>query len=112
MNNNEAAPIDVSAYAGISFYAKSSIGSGISVQFATANTGSYCYCVESNNCTEDTSVIFDVAPDWTQYTVRFADLNQPANFPFYSGGLVTIKFASNGTVPYFDFWIDDVRLIH
>jgi len=110
--NNEATPIDVSAYAGISFYAKSSLGSAISVQFATVNTGSYCYCVASNNCTEDTLVITNVAPDWTQYTVRFADLLQPANFPFDSRGLVTIKFASNGSIPYVDFWIDDVRLIH
>jgi len=110
--NNEATPIGVSEYAGISFYAKSSLGSAISVQFATVNTGSYCYCVASNNCTEDTLVITNVAPDWTQYTVRFADLLQPANFPFDSRGLVTIKFASNGSIPYFDFWIDDVRLIH
>jgi len=109
-------PTDVSAYAGISFYAKSSERTAISVQFATtANDPSYCGCAAQSRCAEHTSVITNVAPDWTQYTVRFADLRQPANFgviPFYSSGLLTIKFASNSNIPQFDFWIDDVTLIH
>ena len=114
-SNTWVRPTDVSAYSGISFYAKSSQRSAISVQFATTdNDPHYCGCSD-HGCAEHSFVVTNVAPDWTQYTVRFSDLRQPANFanvPFYSPGLLSIKFADNGNIPQFDFLIDDVTLIH
>jgi len=112
-------PTDVSMYKGISFFAKSALtpGSDISVQFATPDTDpSYCSCATTGLCyTTHFAVVPAVAAAWTKYTVMFADLKQPtyvmAPIPFDPTSLLTINFASNGPLPAFDFWIDDVTLI-
>jgi len=109
---------DVSAYTGISFYAKSSIASDLSVQFPTADTlPDYCTCAASGNCYATHSrLISALAADWTKYTIKFVDLIQPtyvmSPVPFDRTSLVAIDFASNGPVSTFDFWIDDITLIH
>ena len=110
-------PTDVSMYKGISFYAKSSMMSDVSVQFSTPDTDpSYCTCQALSLCyTTHAKVVPMLAADWTKYTVMFTDLTQPtyvmAPVPFDPTSLLTINFASNGPLAAFDFWIDDVTLI-
>jgi hypothetical protein len=110
-------PTDVSAYTGISFYAKSSMMSDISVQFATPDTDpSYCSCQAANLCyTTHAAVVPMIAAAWTKYTVKFTDLKQPtytmAPVPFDPTSLLTINFASNGPLPMFDYWVDEVTLV-
>jgi len=109
---------DVSAYTGISFYAKSSMMSDISVQFPTADTTpDYCTCFAANLCyVVHSTVVLAIAADWTRYTIKFADLRQPSYaltpVAFDPSSLLAIDFATNGVVPAFDFWIDDITLIH
>jgi len=110
-------PTDVSMYTGISFYAKSANMSDVSVQFSTPDTDpSYCTCQAASLCyTTHAAVVPMIAAAWTQYTVKFADLKQPtyvmAPVPFDPTSLLTINFASNGPVPMFDYWIDEVTLV-
>jgi hypothetical protein len=109
---------DLSAYNGISFYAKSSLASDISVDFATADTSpSYCTCDATGICYAVHSILLRAVPaDWTKYTVKFSDLMQPeyvfSPIPLDRTSVLDIDFASNGPVATFDFWIDDVTLIH
>jgi hypothetical protein len=112
-----AMPTDVSAYTGISFYAKSSMASDVSVQFPIPDTvPDYCTCRPAGLCYgTHFALIQGLAADWTKYTVKFADLKQPpeikAPIPFDRVNLLEIDFMSNGPVPMFDFWIDDISLI-
>jgi hypothetical protein len=108
---------DVSAYNGISFFAKSSLASDIMVEFPTDDTDpAYCTCDAAFVCYASHYVIVPaVAADWTKYTIKFSDLKQPtytvSPIPFDRTSLLQIDFDSNGPVDAFDFWIDDVTLI-
>jgi len=108
-------PTDVSVYRGISFYAKSSMQSGVKVQFATPDTDfSYCTCLVTNGCSQHGLLVPSLASDWTKYTILFADLHQATNVtpvPFDPTSLLTIEFMANTPVAAFDFWIDDITLI-
>ena len=77
----------------------------------------YCTCDAASLCYASHRVLVPaVAADWTKYTIKFSDLKQPlyvfSPIPFDRTSLVTVDFASNGPVPAFDFWIDDITLIH
>jgi hypothetical protein len=111
------APTDLSSYSGISFWAKSgSVVSDINVQIGTTDTDpNYCTCVSTNNCYVTHAFLLRAVPQAeTKYTVRFAELKQPFYvtnpIPFDPTRVLTIIFASNGPVPYFDYWIDEVSL--
>jgi hypothetical protein len=109
-------PTDLSAYTGISFMAKSSMMSDISVQFATPDTDpSYCTCATTGSCySTHFALVTAVAADWTKYTVKFADLHQPmygTPVAFDPTSVLTINFASNGPLAMFDYWLDDITLV-
>ena len=110
-------PVDLSAYAGISFWAKSDSASDIVVQFSTPDTDPrYCTCLATGNCyTTHAQIVTGVSQVERKYTVRWVDLHQPTftmlPIPFDPSNVLNILFASNGPVPQFDFWIDEITLI-
>jgi len=112
-----AGTVDLSAYSGISFWAKSDTRSDINVQFGTPDTDPrYCTCLTSGNCySTHSQLLIGVSPVETKYTVRWVDLRQPtyvmAPVPFDPTNVLNIIFGSNGPAPQFEFWIDEVTLI-
>ena len=112
-----AGTVDLSAYAGISFWAKSASASDINVQFGTPDTDPrYCDCLQTGSCySTHARLVPGVTQVETKYTVRWIDLRQPtyvmAPIPFDPTRVLNIIFGSNGPVPQFDFWIDEVTLV-
>jgi hypothetical protein len=115
--NPPVQPTDLSAYKGITFFAKSAMMSDVVVQFSDPDTDpSYCTCQAAGLCyTGHAKTVTALAADWTKYTVLFSELMQPtyvkAPVPFDPTSVLTINFASNGPVAMFDYWIDDITLI-
>jgi hypothetical protein len=108
-------PTDLSAYSGISFYAKSGLHSDLRVLVGTTHTDlGYCECA-APNCVPHEFLITSLSSDWANYQVRFTDLAQPTNVSpvaFDPKEVLTIIFAGNTPVASFDFWIDDIALYH
>jgi len=113
-----SAPTDLSAFRGISFWAKSGSGvSDISVQVSTVDTDpTYCRCLATNNCYATHSVLLSAVPQHdTHYTVLWTELKEPSYaptpVPFDPKHVLNIIFASNGPVPFFDYWVDEISVV-
>jgi len=112
------APTDLSAFRGISFWAKSgSVVSDISVQISTVDTDpNYCTCAATSSCYATHSFLLSAVPQVeAKYTVRFTDLRQPdyigAPTPFDPSHVLNIIFSSNGPVQDFDYWVDEISVV-
>jgi hypothetical protein len=110
-------PTDLSAFSGISFWTKNGgIPTDINVMISTTDTDpNYCTCQATNNCYASHSVLITAPPNETKITIPFAKLYQPAYvanpIPFNPARALSIIFATNGPVPVFDFWVDEVALV-
>ena len=125
-----AAPVDVSAYSGITFWARSDAGSAVDVLFRDVDTeplGGRCGVTDasSDQCYDDFQQELAVTSDWRQYTVLFRTLHQ-ASAPFNWGytppsgafdptQVYSILFSvmnTSGAAIQADMWVDDVYLVN
>lgn len=113
-------PGDLSGAIGFTFYAKSGKASDPSdIKIAVSTTATdptFCIC-NGLGCYNTHFMIFQkVSASWSQLTVRWTDLKQAPDWgyraPFDPKTVLTINFVSNGALPAFDFWVDEVSLIH
>jgi hypothetical protein len=119
-------PVDLSMYSGISFYAKSgAVPSEITVAVAiTGTVPVWCECVAEGCYDSHFFLIGTAMPGmaaamplptaWTKYTVKWTDLHQSTYghmLPFDPTKIVNINFTSNGPVPTFDYWIDEISVV-
>jgi hypothetical protein len=110
-------PYDLTAYSGLTFYAKSRAGATkVHVAFATLTTtpvddGGDC----ATDCTDHYAGVVTLDTSWVEYSIDFSSLKQEGWGPkpedlahtifIYFGFLGT-----DGGPTSFDFLIDDVRL--
>jgi hypothetical protein len=110
-------PTDLSAFSGISFWAKNGgIPTEINVMISTTDTDpNYCTCQATNSCYASHSVLVTAPPIETKIIIPFSKLTQPAYITnpvrFDPTKALSIIFATNGPVPVFDFWVDEVALV-
>jgi|SRR5450432_596447 len=113
------APTDLSRFTGISFWAESGpfgdIISDILVEISTTDTDpTYCKCLSAGNCSSSYFFLLKEVPmSESKFTVKWTDLKQsgigtPVRFD--PTQVLKIMFASNGPVPYFNYWIDEVSV--
>jgi len=116
----QGTPGDLSGAVGFTFYAKSGKASALSdIKVAVSTTGTdpiFCLC-NAVGCYNSHFVVEPtVAAEWGKFTVRWSDLKQAPEWgyqiPFDPKTVLTINFVSNGALPAFDFWVDEVSLIH
>ena len=103
---------DATRYAGIEFWARGAAGQTFSFRVSSASSTAMAYggtCVP--NCAGPSGLTLTVGPDWSHYTVPFAELSVLPGSPPEIDRLTNIQFKSNVSVP-FDFWIDDVRFLN
>lgn len=110
-------PGDLSSATGISFWAKSAKGSDIKVAVSTTSTDpTFCICNATGCYNTHSKVEPAVSAAWTRYTVLWDELAQAPDWgyraKFDQKAVLTISFVSNGALPAFDFWVDEVSLIH
>jgi hypothetical protein len=115
----QGTPGDLSGYAGITFYAKSGKASDLSdikVAFSTTATDPlFCICNAAGCFNSHFKILSKVSASWTLYTVKWSELGQADwgyKAPFDPKTVLTINFVSNGALPAFDFWVDEVSLVH
>jgi hypothetical protein len=115
----QGTPGDLSGAAGISFYAKSgkpNEPSDIKVAVSTTATDPlFCICNATGCFNSHFIVIEKASGTWSKHTVLWNDLKQADwgyRTAFDNKTVLTINFVSNGPVPAFDFWVDEVSLVH
>jgi hypothetical protein len=115
----QGTPGDLSGAKGITFYAKSgkaSDPSDIKVAVSTTATDPlFCLCNAAGCFNSHFKILSKVSPSWQQYTVKWDELVQADwgyKAPFDPKTVLTINFVSNGALPAFDFWVDEVSLVH
>ena len=114
-------PGDLSGATGFTFFAKSGKSDLSDIKVAVSTTATdptFCLC-NALACYNTHSTVFTkdkVGATWSQLTVKWSDLKQAPDWgykaPFDPKTVLTINFVSNGALPAFDFWIDEVSLIH
>jgi hypothetical protein len=115
----QGTPGDLSGAKGITFYAKSgkaSDPSDIKVAVSTTATDPlFCMCNAAGCFNSHFKVLSKVSATWQPYTVKWDELGQADwgyKAPFDPKTVLTINFVSNGALPAFDFWVDEVSLVH
>jgi hypothetical protein len=115
----QGTPGDLSGATGITFFAKSGKANDLSdIKVAISTTATdplFCICNATGCFNSHFKVVPKVSPSWTQYTVKWTDLAQADwgyRAPFDATKVLTINFVSNGALPAFDFWVDEVSLVH
>jgi hypothetical protein len=113
-------PGDLSGAKGFIFYAKSGKASDLSdikvVVSTTATDPTFCIC-NGLGCYNTHSVVIPKVPaEWSKRTVHWEELMQAPDWGYRASfdpkTVLTINFVSNGPLPAFDFWVDEVSLIH
>jgi hypothetical protein len=126
-------PFDASAYGGISFWAKgtSTVLEGTNKllllvgmpEFIPTENGGFCPDMATNPlCYARHRVLIDLASDWKQYTVTWADLAPPTyltNGPAFNPNRIRdIVFNASGpsgdaklTPAAFDFYVDELKFV-
>ena len=106
-------PVDVSAYTGITFWAKGTAGNGnqLTVHFNTTAVRPLCG-ICSSQCYDAHSKVITLSASWTQYTVLYSELaqmgfGQPL-VAFDPHLLIGIDFGTTGS---WDYWLDDVAFL-
>jgi hypothetical protein len=104
LDHPQGRAIDLSAYAGLVFWARLTGSGGIlDVALDRLSGGGGVY-FKSDFTSLPTWELF-VPERWQQFTLSFDDLATPAT------GVVSIDFVVSGTAGPFDLWIDDVALL-
>jgi hypothetical protein len=126
------APVDLTGYAGITFWGRSDTSSTVDVQFPDVDTdpaGGRCGQddASADQCYDHYEQPASFAPQWQQFTVYFGGLHQagapfawgytPASGSFDPSQVYGMQFSvasgtlSSGAALQADLWIDDIYLI-
>lgn len=97
LNHPEGRPVDLSAFAGVSFWARLEGSEQIKVG---VNPGVSYFDASSDVPTHALAI----APEWRQFTLRFSELGADVH------GVVSFDFIVGEGGDKFDFWLDDLGL--
>jgi hypothetical protein len=91
-------------YTGISFYARA--GAARTVRFEVTTTGTSAASAASAHFGMD----IELTADWTQYTITWAELEQPTWAPTTVtwDATTALKVQFHFGITDFDLWVDDV----
>ena len=115
-NDGAYGSYDVSAYDGVTFFAKSDLSSRVTFRVSTADTTRIewgGHCQEDEECSWEPHVaLLQFYPEWMQYWIPFDELESELSLPF-DGTMVTnmqFLFEDWGEAMdiAFDFWVDDL----
>jgi hypothetical protein len=139
--DSKATPVDLTAYSGLMFWARSGGGaSHLAVQLADINVdprGNICNASDPNdesNCYNHFRTLLPLSETWTRYTVAFKDLHQDPTWGYRpvsgmpvlqlvyqitfeideaSCGLDPNAKCAGGATPLlqFDIWVDDIYFV-
>lgn len=107
---------DASAYAGITFWARSATAMMLTVAFPDANTTALPDAIRRcTQCDHHWVSAVQMTTEWKRFTVQWADLQleggtTPVPAAFASHELVSIQFRV-GTNAVYDYWVDDVAFV-
>ncbi len=113
-------PFDLSAFKGMSFYLRSSVGSRLRISFPNADTepsGDVCDAQDKSLCYNHFGKdILAVGTEWTRYDIEFAEAQQAYGWGLaIAGGLDTRRIYGVSMSFFvdapFDLWVDRVVLI-
>jgi hypothetical protein len=103
---------DVSAFDGVSFWAKGSVGTDNRIAFQAVLPETHAVADNGDclaKCYDHPSAQVVIGPEWRQYSLRFSDLHQ-AGFggaATYRGIIMALSWVSIAG-PDVDFWIDEI----
>ncbi len=112
---------DASAYTGISFWAKVGPGSVSKVRFKVSDVetdpaGKICgQNGTDDGCYNDFGKVFDLTPEWKQYSIAFTDMKQgdgwgiPRPAAILPAKLYGIVWEVNDKGASYDIWVDDIQ---
>jgi hypothetical protein len=119
-------PYDLTQYSGITFWAMATPGTDVQLRVKLPMTAETRVedggtCVESTTfkCSDDWGEVFSLPANgnWKQVTVRFSDRffqqeGWGAAFPWNPRDVTSIQIQAVDRMETYDFWIDDVYLLH
>ena len=117
-----APAVDLTAYSGITFWAKVANGSATSLRVAIPDkntlppsAGGLCSEVAPGRCNDHFQKQLMIGPDWTQYTIKYAEMKEqgwgvPQQPAFEPHAAQSIQFAFDAKLD-FDFWMDDLAFV-
>jgi hypothetical protein len=118
-------PYDVTPYKGVTFWARSAVGSDTSLRIKFPMTdetkiedGGLCPESATNRCGDSFGTKFNMPADgsWKQFTVRWTDVafaqeGWGAVFPWNPQHVTTIQIVSVNRAEPYDFYVDDISFI-
>jgi hypothetical protein len=121
------APLDISRYTGVRFWARSARGTRIFVSLPNRDTdprGRVCNATDAGSgptsgCHASFGRFVDLVPEWRAHELRFAELRQSPYFGmrvahFDTNAVYGVLFAidtSSKRPATFDLWVDDVSFL-
>jgi len=119
-------PYDLTPYTGVMFWAMAMPGSDVQLRIKFPMTdetaivdGGNCNDTSTNKCSDNWGEAFSLPTNgnWKQVTVRFNDPSFQqegwgAPFPWNPQHVTSLQIQGRDKTEQYDFWIDDVALIH